>query len=127
MPAYNANTTTNTPLNALYSGDAGFAVFNAENPANGAKSQQVALGGPYGEGGQHNCFASSSYASVPAATSWKVQHAATDVDNAYTDIANATSTNVNGDNILFSTSLPFIRVVQVTQPGVNQTIKVGKK
>lgn len=128
MPNYNANVATGTPLTAVYSGDAPVALFSAEKPAAAQASQQVALGGPYGEGGQHQCYAESSFPNgAPSAVSWKVQHAAVDVANAYTDIASATSALTTPDNILFVTSLPFIRIVNVTLPDQNITVKVGKK
>jgi hypothetical protein len=100
---------------------------NAEQPASGAKMQQVSLGTMYGDGGQHQCFASASFASAPGAVSWKMQHAAVDVDSAYTDISGATSSQVGGDNITFSTNLPFVRRVITTGPGVNMTGRIGKR
>jgi hypothetical protein len=127
MPAYQANQLTNSPLTAIYPGDAGFPVINNENPATGFKSQEVALGEPYGEGGIHQLYASAAFASAPVAVSWKIQHAAKDTDSAYTDIAGASSTNVAGDNVPFTTPLPFVRMVIVTGPGVNMTGLIGKK
>jgi hypothetical protein len=127
MPAYNANKTTNTPLTAIYPGDQPAMVVNAEQPIAGTKHQQVALGRAYGQSDQHQCYAGSSFPNgAPSAAAWKVQHAAEDVDSQYTDIANANSASVTPDNIMFATSLPFIRIVTTTQPDHNMTIKVGK-
>ncbi len=122
MPAYN----TQFPPPGIWPGD-NVVVVNAEQPAANTKHQQVYLGTSYGDGGQNQCYFSTSFAAAPSSVGIKAQHAAVDVDAAYTDISGASSSQTGGDNVMFTTNLPFVRLVTTTSPNQNMTARIGKR
>jgi hypothetical protein len=123
MPAYNA--APNVP--AIWAGDPPAVVVNAEKPVAGTKHQQVALGSVSGDGGQHQCYLATDFAAAPSAVGVKAQHAAVDKDAAYSDVAGASSASTSDDNVMFTTNLPFVRLVTTTAPDQNMTARIGKR
>lgn len=120
MPAYN----TVSPPYSASDGDIAILVNNEQLGA-GKTSQQVAISQPYGL--PHPVSLTFSYAGVPAAVSYDIQVANEDVDSAYIKVGN--TTNVNGDRVDINTmsgglKFKFVRVKEVTPPGVNATVKL---
>lgn len=125
MPIYNAQ----IPINSVAQGEQA-TILNAELPdaALKSKSQQVAICDAYGMP-PRPIVVTFTYATVPASTSFKVQCAWDDIDTSYADVANATTTNVNGDQITIqrganAPNFRFLRVVCLTAPAVATTVKV---
>jgi len=120
MPLYGSLTLATE----LFPGDLG-TIVNAEQLGTGGKSERVAFGRP--SGFLQPVSVTFSYATVPAAVSYDIQVANEDVDALYIKIGN--TTNVNGDRVDINTltgglNFNFLRVKEITSPGVNATVKV---
>lgn len=131
MPAFNANAATNSPLTAIYPGDAPYALWSAETPLTSAKSQQVALGKPW-LGNPQQISIALKFAADPGAFTIDIQTADTDAEANYVDESGYTKTVVdNGTNFTCRWELNvranFVRLFQTLQNAnsVTQTATIS--
>jgi hypothetical protein len=124
MPLYN----TQVPPSCVNPGDDTVIVNNEQLGANNF-SQQVNCPGAGGDapyGFTSNVALVFTYASAPAAVEYDIYVAMHDVAAEYVKVGQ--TTNVNGDLVtiaaITSQKFRFVRVKEVTSPGVNATVKV---
>lgn len=116
MPAYNAGRAL-----VLFAGDT-YKLYDAESPANGTKSQQIAL--------QPNIDLLGLdvyYATAPASCEYRVEVADEDVEARYREIA--TTVNVLGERIpIANVDFKFLRIHKVSQvAGGVVTVSISAK
>lgn len=130
MPAYNANAATNSPLTAIYPGDAPYLVWNVEAPTTGTASQQVALGQPY-LGEPQQISVAIIFSVDPSSFAIDIQTADTDAAINYVSEPGyqqgVGSPNYNATNFTVRVELnvraAFVRLIMTTQIGSAATCK----
>lgn len=120
MPAYGSN----PGIYSVGPGDRQL-LLNAEQLGTNKTSVAVAIQQAAAAAKSRSISVEFNYASVPGSVSYDIQAANKDVDSDYRKIGN--TTNVNGDRVdiaMGSFNFNFIRVKELTSPGVNATVEV---